>query len=99
MTARGPSADQNLHYLLNQSLFQKYFHILKRSTNSAEKPRSLGSVDALSLDVEEESLVALEVGAGATLLTVLPRVPHHLPVGVNLVKATMLFMHKRNGES
>ena len=55
-------------------------------TNSAEKPRSLGSVDALPLNVEEESLVALKVGAGAALLAVLPRVPHHLPVRVNLVK-------------
>lgn len=52
--------------------------------NPAEKPRSLGSVDALSLDVEEESLVALKVGARATFLAVLPRVPHHLPVLVNL---------------
>ena len=57
-----------------------------RLTNSAEKPRSLCSVDALALNVEEESLVALKVGAGAALLAVLPRVPHHLPVRVNLVK-------------
>ena len=49
----------------------------------------MGSVDALALDVEEEALVALEVGARAALLAVLPRVPHHLPVGINLVRMVM----------
>ena len=44
----------------------------------------MGSVDALALDVEEEALVALEVGARAALLAVLPRVPHHLAGLVDL---------------
>ena len=44
----------------------------------------MGSVDALALDVEEEALVALEVGARAALLAVLPRVPHHLAGLVHL---------------
>jgi len=52
--------------------------------DSAEKTRSLGSVDTLSLDVEEETLVALEVGAGAAFLTILPSVPHNLARLVNL---------------
>ena len=40
----------------------------------------MGSVDALALDVEEEALVALEVGARAALLAVLPAVlPAALP--------------------
>ena len=55
-------------------------------TNPAKKPRSLGSINTLSLDVEEESLVALKVGARATFLAVLPRVPHNLPVLVDLVR-------------
>ena len=53
-------------------------------TNSADDSWSLGSVDALALDVEEEALVALEVGARAPLLAVLPRVPHHLAGFVDL---------------
>ena len=93
ITARGPSAEEYFDYLLNHSLssiFQSIFSFdWTRITNPAEKPRSLGSVDALSLNVEEESLVALKVGAGAALLAVLPRVPHHLPVGVNLVRTVM----------
>jgi len=44
----------------------------------------LGSVDALPLNVEEESLIALKVGARAPLFAVLPSVPHHLTVLVNL---------------
>ena len=58
-------------------------------TNSADDSWSLGSVDALALDVEEEALVALEVGARAALLAVLPRVPHHLAGLVHLGNVVM----------
>jgi len=59
-------------------------HSKRALRDPAKKARSLGSVDALSLNVEEESLIALKIGARAALFAVLPSVPNNLTVLVNL---------------
>ena len=82
ITARDPSAKSHMNYNLIWLFWAGV-------TNSADDSWSLGSVDALALDVEEEALVALEVGARAALLAVLPRVPHHLAGLVHLGNVVM----------
>ena len=81
ITARDPSAKKSYELQFDLAILSV--------TNSADDSWSLGSVDALALDVEEEALVALEVGARATLLAVLPRVPHHLAGLVDLGNVVM----------
>ena len=79
-----PGSQQGIPRLKSHMYYNLIWLFWAGVTNSADDSWSLGSVDALALDVEEEALVALEVGARAALLAVLPRVPHHLAGLVDL---------------